>query len=699
MEKLFVNFLPPWVETNIQPAFYDKESGSVLQQTARMYAKVNCLVRMFNKLSKETKETVDEYIAKFVELKDFVDTYFENLDVQEEINNKLDAMVEDGTLQEIVGEYLNASAVWGFDSVADMTSSTNLINGSYARTLGFYTKNDGGGALYKIRNVTNDDVIDGAFIIEMGDSGDALIAELIIENDTVNIRQLGARSQSTDNTKYDIAPYINKYLTTANTKYGVNSNKIDLYIPSGVWYSSPLEISGLGFSIRGDEQFIDWYNRGTVITSLQNNQTHVWKFSNSVNFVLKNICFSSADFTYNASLNAFVTNGTSIKNVDYCVRFERMSFGDTDNLYFQHINGTAFELASSWEIRYRKLMFRQVDAHDSCVMKFDKFVSGAPGNGGVNASTFDNMMFEHVLGHLMYLEPSCNLYNCYFGIINFEDNEITRSGVTYTTFNSSNISTFEASNPVHFAVFCLGEAGSNMGECTIDTIQLNNFSTRFSTIGTQNYCYDNIFRVIGDDSLFNVIVNNIDSLGIAKNPTILYSHDTVAWQSSFILNNLNSIAADDKYYVYDVDKFTYIRQDGRRMSQVNGVIPKLTNTATPAYIAIANRAFGRNNMLTSDSAIKNELGVGVKLLTFFASLVFLQASGKLYIRAKIPNGQTARILISGDNINQPENLTGTGSFNIYEVTLDSNSPIGNVLNVALASQNTADYCLVDYFIN
>lgn len=109
MDKLFVNFLPPWVETNIQPAFYDKESGSVLQQTARMYAKVNCLVRMFNKLSKETKETVDEFIAKFVELKDFVDTYFENLDVQEEINNKLDAMVEDGTLQEIIGNYLEES--------------------------------------------------------------------------------------------------------------------------------------------------------------------------------------------------------------------------------------------------------------------------------------------------------------------------------------------------------------------------------------------------------------------------------------------------------------------------------------------------------------------------------------------------------------------------------------------------------------
>jgi hypothetical protein len=106
--KSFINFLPPWVETNIQPAFYDKESGSVLQQTARMYAKVNQLVRHFNCLAKETKETVDEYIAKFVELKDFVDDYFDNLDVQEEINNKLDSMVEDGTLATLFEQSVGA---------------------------------------------------------------------------------------------------------------------------------------------------------------------------------------------------------------------------------------------------------------------------------------------------------------------------------------------------------------------------------------------------------------------------------------------------------------------------------------------------------------------------------------------------------------------------------------------------------------
>ena len=100
--KNFINFLPPWVETNIQPAFYDKQSGTCIQQTARMYAKVNQLVRIAN----EQYETIQDYINQFLELKDYVEDYFDNLDVQEEINNKLDEMVESGEFAEIVGQLL-----------------------------------------------------------------------------------------------------------------------------------------------------------------------------------------------------------------------------------------------------------------------------------------------------------------------------------------------------------------------------------------------------------------------------------------------------------------------------------------------------------------------------------------------------------------------------------------------------------------
>ena len=97
-----INFLPPWVETNEQPAFYDKESGTVLQQTARMYAKVNQLVRSVN----EQNETIADYIQQFIDLRDYVEDYFDNLDVQTEINNKIDSMVEDGSFQVLLDNYV-----------------------------------------------------------------------------------------------------------------------------------------------------------------------------------------------------------------------------------------------------------------------------------------------------------------------------------------------------------------------------------------------------------------------------------------------------------------------------------------------------------------------------------------------------------------------------------------------------------------
>lgn len=44
-------------------------------------------------------EAVEELQNLYEELKQYVDDYFDNLDVQDEINNKLDALVEDGTLE------------------------------------------------------------------------------------------------------------------------------------------------------------------------------------------------------------------------------------------------------------------------------------------------------------------------------------------------------------------------------------------------------------------------------------------------------------------------------------------------------------------------------------------------------------------------------------------------------------------------
>lgn len=134
----------------------------------------------------------EEYIQIVKDLKSYVENYFANLDVQEEINNKLDAMVEAGTLQEIITTYIQANVAWVFDNVSDMQSATNLVDGSYAQTLGYYSVDDGGKSLYYI---TDSGTADGGKVIALSDG---LYAHMVVK-DSVYVEQFGAKGDgSTD---------------------------------------------------------------------------------------------------------------------------------------------------------------------------------------------------------------------------------------------------------------------------------------------------------------------------------------------------------------------------------------------------------------------------------------------------------------------------------------------------------------------
>lgn len=200
------------------------------------------------------------------ELQNFVTNYFENLDVQDEIDNKLDEMVESGTLQEIITSYLNSKALFAYDNVSSMKSATNLINGSYAQTLGYHSKNDGGKALYKIRTITNNDVVDEMLIIALNDGN--LVAELV-ENSEINVKQLGAYG---DNIHDDLIP-----LQTAINNFNV------VYLPYGYYYIS----NGLNVTkdtvIKGDSKlsipnlgsFIRMTKENTILLNCSNDAVHV----------------------------------------------------------------------------------------------------------------------------------------------------------------------------------------------------------------------------------------------------------------------------------------------------------------------------------------------------------------------------------------------------------------------------------------
>lgn len=74
-------------------------------------------------------EAVEELQDKYIELKNYIDTYFENLDVQEEINNKLDEMAEDGSLEEIIKNYLKTFDLYisNFPKLEDETDDTQRL--------------------------------------------------------------------------------------------------------------------------------------------------------------------------------------------------------------------------------------------------------------------------------------------------------------------------------------------------------------------------------------------------------------------------------------------------------------------------------------------------------------------------------------------------------------------------------------------
>lgn len=214
-EKKFIKLTPFKMQVLQSFPFIDADFDAITnyELLCKVVEYLNTTVDNVDLLNDE----VEEYINKFNTLKSYVDNYFDNLDVQEEINNKLDKMVEDGTLASIIYDYLNSTALFCYDTVSDMKLAKNLIDGSFTKTLGYNSIADGGAANYKIRKKTISDVIDEMYILSLYDNN--LVAELIIDN-TLYSKQCGivgdGLTDETDklnifySTKTDVNKVLNK---------------------------------------------------------------------------------------------------------------------------------------------------------------------------------------------------------------------------------------------------------------------------------------------------------------------------------------------------------------------------------------------------------------------------------------------------------------------------------------------------------
>ena len=235
--------------------------------------------------TKYLQETVIPAINNNATAVEEIQNFLKTLDLQDEVNNKLDEMAESGELQEIMAAYLNTKAIFGFDNVASMKEATNLIDGSYAETLGFNAKNDGGKGLYKIRKITNDDVVNDMNIIPLSD--DTLIAELII-NDELNINQVGIFGDNETN------------LTSKLQFVFDNYNKI--FIPDGIYLHDNVLVVNSNTLIHGEQSSV-LYSNNPVTSSIE--------IYNADNVEFKNLTLESNATT---RLNGEHQVGLLIKN-------------------------------------------------------------------------------------------------------------------------------------------------------------------------------------------------------------------------------------------------------------------------------------------------------------------------------------------------------------------------------------------------
>ena len=114
------------------------------------YYELLCKVVDFLNKTMEDVETLEGDVTNlhtaYKQLQDYVNNYFSTLDVQKEINNKLDEMAKDGTLTTALSYYAQRT----YKNVEEMCNDTQLKVGMNCKTLGYYSENDGGGTSYLI---------------------------------------------------------------------------------------------------------------------------------------------------------------------------------------------------------------------------------------------------------------------------------------------------------------------------------------------------------------------------------------------------------------------------------------------------------------------------------------------------------------------------------------------------------------------
>lgn len=483
-----------------------------------------------------------------------IEEWIENVDLQEYIDNKLDEMVESGELQEIISAYLNSQAIFGYDTVSDMKSAENLIDGSYAKTLGYYSINDGGSALYKIREITNEDVVDEKFILAM--DNDQLVAELVILNE-ISIKQLGAKGSSdNDDTEY---------VSASITKLGY------AYIPEGTYYMNLSVTSDIDLNIYGTESTIlKPYDSGSEIIEISHSSITNPKIIKNLHFELTN-----SEIGIAIKLPSFVDNyypqNVKLNNLHFycanafsgkCIQLDYIRELNIEDIYVKRDRGndssrtgTGLDLTSCMNLNIKNSSFGFLD-------KAIYIHNGSMSSEGImvdNVEMFFNNYGVYAQGSSSRAILNLRVQNCMIDQV--QTSGITFDGITTgsilnnwfgTNVSNANSIDLKSTNRETFGIIISDNAifhNNQESSVGIKIDRSNSYNIRFININSNviyNY-HEYGIDITHSTNAINILKVNSNDFGTSSGVTNKPIHYTVAPTNTIVSENYNggALMSDD----------------------------------------------------------------------------------------------------------------------------------------------------------
>lgn len=416
--------------------------------------------QLFCKLGEMYNKQVDAINTLGVQVEGLTD-WFDNLNVQDEINNKLDDMAESGELEEIISAYINTNALICFDTISDMKSSENLVNGSYAKTLGYHSINDGGMSTYKIRTITNDDVVDEASIVALNDN--TLVAELIPYNHQISLKQFGCYGDGTHDDSTNVQKAIDyftskkdiKLISDKSTYLISNSIEIEDDLEADYYTNKEIDFSLATFTTENNinvfELSATWLEIkiGAIIKEVD-------KYENGTAFLLKDKAWhNNIDIRtimgYQYGIKMLPTLGIMHNNITWTYLNNRINiYGDINGSYINQNKFTGGNIG--------------VDSTETTSYGIYITDSSAEPNYEFNGNLFERVAFE-VVGYPIYLE------HCQFSkFIDFRFNERQLTNY-YITCHDCNNMYFETNDALYF-----NEPSYAVDDFTLDNADIGNWN-------------------------------------------------------------------------------------------------------------------------------------------------------------------------------------------------------------------------------